>query len=178
MAEIMFAESDDADCVVSIENGAGFFIREFPSLANTDKESIYTNTEISPSQHNDHLCIRTANCIDFLLNITEQFSSTATAVIEALNLYSENSLLATYHSTVIYGFQPDEGEPLTLETWRKIFDRRRHNSLSFSYYNLTQEESQCVTALMYSMLNAYHQMTAAQYHHTGTLPLWMMEEQS
>ena len=177
LSELMFAESDDVDCVVSIDNGAGFYIKEFPSLVNTDKTPIYTDIEISPSQHNEHLCIRTANCIDFLLNIAEQFSSTATAVIEELNLYPENSLLATYHHTTVYGLQSDGSEPLTLETWRNIFDRRRHNSLTFSYYNLTTEESEYASRLMKTAIDEYQKMTALVYLQNGNLPLWAMEEQ-
>ncbi len=119
MAELAFAESDDAQCLVSIDNGAGFFIQEFPALAQTIEKPNYPDIKITQSTHNEHLRIRAANCLEFLFNLSEQFSPPATAVIEHIDLYPENSLLATYHLATIPGWQePAESESSVLRTWR------------------------------------------------------------
>ena len=179
LAELAFAASDDAQCLVSIDNGAGFFIQEFPALARAGETPIYPEIEISQSTHNEHLRIRTANCLDFLFNLSEQFSLPAMAVIEHLRLYPENSLLASYHHTTIFGRQePAESEPTLLRTWRGLFDSRRHNTLSFSYYNMTGVESERVTQLMKQLLDAYHELTTTHCKQRLCFPLWTMEEQA
>ena len=179
LAELAFAEPNDAQCIVSIDNGAGFFIQEFPALARTSETPNYPDIKITRSTHNEHLRIRTANCLDFLFNLSEQFSPPATAVIEHINLYPENSLLATYHLATISGQQePGESEPEVLRTWRNLFESQRHNALSFSYYNMTRGESERVTQLMKQLLAAYHELAVTHCTQKLCLPLWTMEEQS
>jgi hypothetical protein len=179
LAELAFAEPNDAQCIVSIDNGAGFFIQEFPALARTSETPNYPDIKITQSTHNEHLRIRTANCLDFLFSLSEQFSPPATAVIEHINLYPENSLLATYHLATISGQQePGESEPEVLRTWRNLFESRRHNALSFSYYNMTRGESERVTQLMKQLLAAYHELAVTHCMQKLCLPLWTMEEQS
>jgi len=179
MAELAFAESDDAQCLVSIDNGAGFFIQEFPALAQTIEKPNYPDIKITQSTHNEHLRIRAANCLEFLFNLSEQFSPPATAVIEHIDLYPENSLLATYHLATIPGWQePAESESSVLRTWRHLFESRRHNALSFSYYNMTRGESERVTQLMKQLLAAYHELTVTHCVQRMCIPLWTMEEQS
>ena len=179
LAELVFAEADDAQRIISIDNGAGFFIQEFPALARADETPNHQEIEISQSTHNAHLRIRTANCLDFLFNLSEQFSPPAMAVIERLRLYPENSLLANYHLASISGRQePAESEPGLLRTWGDLFDSRRHNALSFSYYNMTRVESERVTQLMKQLLDAYHELTTTHCMQRGCLPLWTVEEQA
>lgn len=179
LADLAFAVSDDAQCLISIDNGAGFFIQEFPALARTSEKPNYPEIKITQSTHNEHLWIRTANCLDFLFNLSEQFSPPATAVIEHLDLYPENSLLANYHLAGICGWQESaENEPEVLRTWRHLFENRRHNALLFSYYNMTRVESERVTHLMKQLLDAYHELTLTHCMQRRCLPLWTMEEQS
>ena len=175
LAERAFAESDDAQCLVSVDNGAGFLIQEFPALAQRHEKPIYPQIKITRSMHNDYLRMRTANCLEFLFNLSEQFSPPATAVIEHLGLYAENSLLANYHLAGISRWQePTESEAEILQTWRYLFESRRHNVLSFSYYNMTRRESERVTQLMKILLDAYHELTATHCVQRLNLPLWTM----
>ncbi|MEA3302058.1 MAG: hypothetical protein U9Q75_02180, partial [Pseudomonadota bacterium] len=179
LAELAFAASSDAQCLVSIDNGAGFFIQEFPALAQRHEKPIYPQIKITRSMHNDYLRMRTANYLGFLFNLSEQFSPAATAVMEHINLYPENSLLANYHLASIAGRQePAESEPALLRTWRNLFDSRRHNALSFSYYNMTRRESERVTQLMKILLDAYHALTTTHSLQRLNMPLWTIEEQS
>jgi hypothetical protein len=122
---------------------------------------------------------RTANCLDFLLNLSEQFSPSATAVIESTNRYPENSLLAAYHHSIAIGrYEPPESEPSALPSWRTLFDRQRHNTLSYSYYNLPIETSRHVNQLMRALLDKHHSLTEVHSLQRGDFSLWTMEAQS
>lgn len=178
LAGIAFADPDGAQCVVSIDNGAGFFIREFPTLEGVEEQLHYPAIEIPSSAHNKHLLLRTANCLDFLLSLAEQFSPPATAVIESRQLYAGNALLASYHYSITSGaYPPGESESQVLQTWRKLFGERRHNSLTYSYYNLLKRESALVNQLMKELLDGYHYLTFVHCVQRGRLPLWSEEGQ-
>ena len=74
--------------------------------------------------------------------------------------------------------EPAESEPEVLRTWRNLFEGRRHNALSFSYYNMMRVESERVTQLMKQLLDAYHELTLTHCVQKRCLPLWTMEDQS
>jgi hypothetical protein len=178
-AELAFAEPEDAQCVVSVDNGAGFFIREFPTLAVTDEAPNNPKIKITREEHNKRLMMRTASCLDFLLNLSEQCSPSATAVIESTNRYPENSLLASYHHLIAIGrYEPPESEPSPLQSWRTLFDRQRHNALSYSYYNLPIDTSRHVNQLMRELLEKHHSLTEVHSLQRGDFSLWTMEAQS
>jgi hypothetical protein len=179
LAELAFAEPEDAQCIVCIDNGAGFFIREFPTLAVTDEAPNNPKIKITREEHNKRLMMRTASCLDFLLNLSEQFSPSATAVIESTNRYPENSLLASHHHLIAIGrYEPPESEPSALQFWRTLFDRQRHNTLSYSYYNLPVETSHHVNQLMRELLGKHHFLTEVLSLQRWDLTLWTMEPQS
>ncbi|MEA3301827.1 MAG: ParB family protein [Pseudomonadota bacterium] len=179
LAELAFVEPDNAQCIVSVDNGAGFFIREFPTLAVTDEEPNDPKTEISREDHNKRLMMRTANCLDFLLNLSEQFSLSATAVLESTSLYPKNSLLASYHhATAIGRHELSESKPPALHIWRNLFDSQRHNALSYVYYNLPVEASCHVNQLMRDLLKKHQHLTAVHAAQRGDFNLWTMVAQS